>query len=88
MKKLTAKQQDIVRKMQDGRQLIRHKQWCGDPAYYTLVLPSDRANGGYEFVNKNSVEGLHKRELIELAENDRRSSTWRLTETGRKVVTV
>ncbi len=25
MKKLTAKQQDIVRKMQDGRQLIRHK---------------------------------------------------------------
>lgn len=85
MRKLTPAQQDIIWKMQHGRQLIRHKQWCGSPSYYVLQFPEGT---GSEFVNKNSVEGLHKRELIELAENERRSSTWRLTETGRKVVTV
>ena len=85
MAKLTPAQQDIIWKMQHGRQLIRHKQWCGNPSYFVLQFPEGT---GTEFANKNSVNGLQKRGLIELAENDRRWSTWRLTETGRKVVTV
>jgi hypothetical protein len=75
-------QQDIIWKMQHGRQLVKHKIHCGNPSHYVLQI-GERS----EFADKRTINSLIKRTLVEFAEGQRRFSVFRLSEAGREART-
>ena len=81
--KLSVAQQDLIWKMQHGRQLVKHKQWCGNPSSFSIGFPDQQG----ESADKRTVNALIKRGFIEFVDNNRqgRFSTWRLTAFGRQV---
>lgn len=83
MVKLTPAQQDIIKQMQHGGKLVKHKIHCGNPSYFVLEF-----NGSSDFADKRTVNSLIKRELVEFAEGERWYSNFKLTDAGRKVITV
>ena len=81
--KLSQAQQDLIWKMQHGRQLLKYAMWCGNPSSFVLQI-GDRTESN---VNKNTVNSLVERGLIEFVSGDRKSRTsdYRLTEKGRSI---
>ena len=61
---VTPRQEDLLWKMQHGRQLVKHPTHCGSPSYFMLEIA-----GQTEIADKRTVNSLIKRGLIVFAES-------------------